>query len=80
MPLSIAKLFATMFKILMKNPLLTRDQLNLLKENNVPSGKYKTNVDLKINSNLKYFDNEIAKYSYMWKDGGEFSREKKIKK
>ena len=78
MPLSIAKLFATMFEILMKNPLLTRDQLNLLKENNVPSGKYKTNVDLKINSNLKYFDNEIAKYSYMWKDGGEFSREKKI--
>ena len=27
--------------------------------NNVPSGKYKTNIDLKLNSNLKYFDKEI---------------------
>ena len=42
---------------------------------NIPSRKYKTNVDLNLNSNLKYFDNEILKYSYMWKAGGEFSKE-----
>ena len=76
-PLYLAKLFANFFELLMKNPLLTKDQLILLKSNNSPSGKYKTNLDLKINSDLKFFENEILKYSYMWKDGGEFS--KKIK-
>jgi len=74
-PLYLAKLFANFFELLMKNPLLTKDQLILLKSNNSPSGKYKTNLDLKINSDLKFFDNEILKYSYMWKDGGEFSKQ-----
>ena len=60
----------------MKNPLLTKDQLILLKYNNSPSLKYNTNIDLKLNSDLKYFDKEILKYSYMWKSGGEFSKEK----
>ena len=75
MPLIFAKLFANFFEITMKNPLLTKDQLILLNYDNCPSGKYKTNIDLKLNSNLKYFDKEIIKYSYMWKTGGEFSRE-----
>ena len=74
-PLYLAKLFANFFELLMKNPLLTKDQLILLKSNNSPSGKYKTNLDLKINSDLKFFDKEILKYSYMWKDGGEFSKQ-----
>ena len=43
----------------MKKPLLTKDQLILLKYNNIPSGKYKTNIRFKFNSNLKYFDKEI---------------------
>ncbi len=75
-PLFIAKLFANIFEITMKNPLLTKDQLILLNYDNSPSGKYKTNLDLKLNNNLKYFEKEIIKYSYMWKDGGEFSKEK----
>ena len=73
-PLYLAILLANFFELLMKNPLLTKDQLILLKSNNSPSGKYKTNLDLNINSDLKYFDKEILKYSYMWKDGGEFSK------
>ena len=76
-PLFVGKLFASIFEISMKNPLLTRDQLILLNYNNTPSGKYKTNLDLKLNTNLKYFDKEISKYSYMWKSGGEFSKEQK---
>ena len=76
-PLPIAKSFAIFFETVMKNPLLTRDQLILLSKKNAPSGHYKTNIDLKLNSDLKYFDNEILKYSYMWKDGGEFSKEKR---
>ena len=76
-PLFIAKLFAKFFEITMKNPLLTRDQLILLSKKNAPSGKYKTNIELKLNSNLKYFDKEIEKYSYMWKSGGQFSKLKR---
>ena len=75
-PLFFAKIFANIFEITMKNPLLTKDQLILLNYNNSPSGKYKTNIDLNLNLNLKYFDEEILKYSYMWKTGGEFSKKK----
>ncbi len=75
-PLILAKIIASIFEILMKNPFITNDQLNLLKYNNSPSGKFKTNIDLKLNTNLKLFDQEIAKYSYMWKEGGQFSKNK----
>ena len=66
----------TFFEISMKNPLLTKDQLNLLNYHNVPSGKYSTNLELKLNQNLKFFEDEILKYSFMWKTGGEFSKQK----
>ena len=74
MPLPIAKLSARFLEI-MPQPLLTRDQLKLLKYNNISSGKYKTNFDIGVPS-LRYFDNEVKKYSYMWRDGGQFSTEK----
>ena len=73
-PLSIAKLSAKFFQLLPK-PLLTEDQLRLLKYDNIPSGKYKTNSDIGLPSKL-YFKDEVKKYSYMWRDGGEFSTEK----
>ena len=73
-PLQIAKITASLFEIMPK-PLLTRDQLKLLKYDNIPSGKYKTNSDIGIPS-LKYFDQEVKKYCYMWRDGGQFSTEK----
>ena len=74
MPLPIAKLSARFFEI-MPQPLLTRDQLKLLKYDNISSGKYKNNFDIGVPS-LRYFDNEVKKYSYMWRDGGQFSTEK----
>ena len=73
-PLSIAKLSAKIFQLLPK-PLLTEDQLRLLKYDNVPSGRYKTNSDIGLPSKLN-FEEEVKKYSYMWRDGGEFSTEK----
>ena len=73
-PLAIAKLSAKFFQLLPK-PLLTEDQLSLLKYNNIASGKYKTNSDIGLPSKL-YFRDEVKKYSYMWRDGGEFSTEK----
>ena len=74
MPLVLARLSAKFFQLLPK-PLLTEDQLRLLKYDNIPSGKYKTNSDIGLPGKL-YFKDEVKKYSYMWRDGGEFSTEK----
>ena len=76
LPLPLADLSARFFEILPK-PLLTRDQLRLLKYDNIASGKYKTNSDIGMPSK-RYFDDEVKKYCYMWKDGGQFSTEKYI--
>ena len=75
-PLTFAKLSASFFELL-PNPLLTRDQLRLLKYDNIASGKYKTNSDIGIPSK-RYFNNEVKKYCYMWREGGQFSTEKYI--
>ena len=73
-PLSLAKLSASFFEMMPK-PLLTRDQLRLLKYDNVASGKYKTNSDIGMPSK-RYFDDEVKKYCYMWRAGGQFSTER----
>ena len=78
MPYHFALLSAKIFQLL-PNPLLTEDQLRLLKYNNVLSGKYKSNFDLGLPSK-KYFDQEVKKYAYMWREGGQFSTEKYLKK
>jgi len=74
LPLFLAKLFAIFFQLL-PNPLLTLDQLKLLRYNNVASGKYKTNFDIGIPS-VRRFDVEVEKYAFMWKESGQFSRKK----
>jgi uncharacterized protein YbjT (DUF2867 family) len=74
MPLLFAKISAKIFQ-LFPNPLLTEDQLRLLKYDNVQSGKYKSNFDIGLPSK-KYFNEEVKKYSYMWLEGGQFSTEK----
>ena len=74
LPLLLANFSASFFELLPK-PLITKDQIKLLKYDNVASGKYKTNSDLGIPSK-KFFDIEVKKYSYMWKEGGQFSTEK----
>ena len=74
LPLFLAKLSAIFFQ-LFPNPLLTLDQLRLLKYNNVASGKYKTNFDIGIPS-VCNFNKEVEKYAFMWKDRGQFSRKR----
>ena len=74
LPLAIANFSAKLFELL-PNPLLTRDQLRLLKYDNIPSGKYKTNSDIGIPS-IRFFDKEVYKYCYMWREAGQFSTEK----
>ena len=73
-PLVLANFSARLFEFL-PNPLLTRDQLRLLKYDNIPSGKYKKNSDIGIPS-VRFFDKEVKKYCYMWRDGGKFSTDK----
>ena len=77
-PLPLAKFSARFFELL-PNPLLTSDQLRLLKYNNISSGKYKTNSEIGIPS-VRYFEEEVKKYCYMWREGGQFSTEKYISK
>ena len=73
-PLPLAKAQARIFELFPK-PILTRDQLKLLRHHNIVSNKYKTNSDIGVPS-LRYFDEEVKKYCYMWKDGGQFSTER----
>ena len=72
LPLFLAKLSAIFFQLL-PNPLLTLDQLKLLRYNNVVSGKYKTNFDIGIPS-VRRFNTEVEKYAFMWKERGQFSK------
>ena len=74
--LPVAKFSARLFEML-PNPLITRDQLRLLKYDSIASGKYKTNSDIGIPS-VKFFDDEVKKYCYMWRDGGQFSTGKYV--
>ena len=74
MPISLAKMTAHIFELLPK-PLITNDQLNLLKYDNVLSGKYKSNIDFDFNCTSRFVD-EVNKYSYMWKNEGEYSKKK----
>ena len=72
-PLFAAKITAKIFE-LMPNPLLTADQLRLLKYDNVVSNNYASNASIGVPAK-KSFKDEIKKYSYMWRDGGQFSRD-----
>ncbi len=78
MPLSLAFISAKIFQLL-PNPLLTEDQLRLLKYDNILSKKYKSNFDIGIPSK-KFFEEEVKKYCYMWRDGGQFSTGKYLQK
>ena len=71
-PLFFGKLSAKFFQLFPK-PLLTEDQLKLLKYDNVTSGKYKTNLDIGFPAK-RFFEKEVEKYCYMWREGGQFSK------
>jgi len=77
-PLLIARISAKIFEKMPK-PLITNDQLNLLKYDNVVSGQYKTNFDLGIEAKRK-FEEEIERYSFNWRSGGQFSKQNYLNK
>ena len=74
LPFFIANMSAKIFQLFPK-PLLTSDQLTLLKYDNIPSNKYQTNFDIGVPS-TRLFNQEVEKYCYMWREGGQFSTKK----
>jgi NADH dehydrogenase len=74
LPFPVAKLTAKIFELL-PTPLITQDQLRLLKYDNILSGRYKTNSDIGVPS-VRFFNEEVKKYCFMWREGGQFSTEK----
>jgi len=72
LPLFLAKIIIFFLEKLPK-PLITQDQLTLLKYNSVISNEYKSNLDIGYKTKLRFAD-EIKKYSYMWRKGGEYSK------
>ena len=73
-PFFAAKISAKLFQ-LFPTPLLTVDQLILLKYDNISSNRYQTNFDIGVPS-TRLFDQEVEKYCYMWREGGQFSTKK----
>tara|TARA_B100001029_G_scaffold177458_1_gene182196 strand:+ start:1932 stop:2888 length:957 start_codon:yes stop_codon:yes gene_type:complete len=71
LPLSLAKILASFFQLL-PNPLLTIDQLRLLKYDNIKSEKGITNFDIGCPSKI-IFEKSVSSYSYNWRDGGKYS-------
>ena len=74
LPFFVANISAKLFQLFPK-PLLTVDQLKLLKYDNISSNKYQTNFDIGVPS-TRLFEQEVEKYSYMWREGGQFSTKK----
>ena len=74
LPFFFANMSAKLFQLFPK-PLLTVDQLVLLKYDNILSNKYQTNSDIGIPS-TRMFNQEVEKYCYMWREGGQFSTKK----
>jgi len=74
LPFFVANMSAKLFQLFPK-PLLTVDQLILLKYDNILSNKYQTNSDIGVPSK-RVFDQEVEKYCYMWREGGQFSTKK----
>ena len=75
MPLFLGKLSAQIFQLFPK-PLLTQDQLKLLQYDNIISGNYKTNSDIGCPAKC-LFEIEVEKYSFMWREGGQFAKKEK---
>ena len=68
-PFSLAK-FQSYFLQMIPNPLLTPDQVEVLKYNNIVSGEYPTLEDLGIRG--KTIQSILPKYIYRFRTGGQF--------
>ena len=67
LPFFFAKMSASIFQLL-PSPLITVDQLNLLKYDNIKSKNGITNFDINIPSKI-FFEDGIKEYAYNWREG-----------
>ncbi len=74
MPTSLGKITAKILQIF-PNPLLTIDQLELLKYDSIKTENGITNFDIGFKSSIS-FEEGIQKYAYNWRDGGQYSIKK----
>ena len=72
LPYPLARLSASLLQLFPK-PLLTIDQLKLLKYNNIKSKSGMTNFDIGCPSKID-FEEGVKKYSYNWTEGGQYSK------
>ena len=70
-PIIFAKL-SSFFIEKLPNPIITSDQLRLLKYDNIKSSNGISNFDIGFPSKL-YFQKMVMKYAFNWRDGGQFS-------
>ena len=63
---------------ILPEPLITQDQINLLKYDNIKTEKGTSNFDIGCPSKLK-FEDTVMKYAFNWTEGGQFSNAEKIK-
>ena len=70
----IGKITSSIFELL-PNPLITSDQLKLLKYDNISSSDGISNFDINCPSKIT-FENGVEKYSYNWREGGKYSIKK----
>ena len=68
-PFSLAK-FQSYFLQMIPNPLLTPDQVEVLKYNNIVSGEYPTLEDLDISGET--IQSILPKYIHRFRTGGQF--------
>ena len=68
--------YSSIFLGMFPKPIITFDQFKLLKYDNILSNDFKNqkNFNLECRSN---FSDEVEKYAYMWREGGEFSKKLK---
>ena len=71
LPLFFARISASILQ-LFPSPLITLDQLNLLKYDNIKTENGITNYDINLPSKI-YFEKGINEYAYNWREGGKFS-------
>ena len=69
-PFGMAK-FQSYFLQMMPNPLLTPDQVEMLKYNNIVTDNYPTLKDLKINP--KTIESVLPSYIWRFRKGGQFA-------
>ena len=71
MPLPLAKFSAFVMQDI-PQPLITIDQINLLKYDNVKTEQGITNYDIGCPS-INKFEESVMKYAFNWTEGGQFS-------